>query len=170
METFVILDDDSIEITINSPLVTAEIQGKVTIAADIVIDKLAAKTPLSESSTYLVVQRFASEAILKFEVVSATGTTTVKLAHNNTTNDDAFAVGVALNDASIGQKVDVLIMGVISDPSFSVFPLNSTLFLDVDGGITDVKPTLPLAKSNTILGRSFGSGDVFINVQRPSFL
>lgn len=170
METFAILDEDSIEITLQSPLITAEVQGKITVTADIVIDKLATKTPLSESSTYLIVQRFASEPILKFEIVSATGTTTVKLAHNNTTADDAFVVGMALNDANTGEKVDVLIMGVVSDPSFAVFGLNATLFLDVDGGITDIKPVLPAATSTTILGRSFGSGDVFVNVQRPTFL
>lgn len=160
----------SVQIDEENSLLIASIQGKSVIQGDIVIDRAAPKTPLSESSTYLVLTRTVTEQIYKLEIVCATGATTVKLAHNNTNANDAFAVGMALNDAAIGEKVDILIMGVVKDTALAVYPLNATIFLDTNGGTTDVKPTLPLAKSNTIIGRSLGNGEVFVNVQRPSFL
>jgi hypothetical protein len=103
-------------------------------------------------------------------VVASTGTTTAKLAHNNTTADDAFAIGVAMHDAAVGQLLDILVLGVIQDPAFAVYPLNSTIFLDSDGGTTDVKPMQPSASSTTIIGRSYGNGEVFVNVERPVFI
>lgn len=180
MTEFKIADEDSLVVTLGMSDISIEIpmarslellvQGPFSLEIELAIDKLLAKTPLSESSTYLVINRITVEPVLKTEIVAATGATTVKLAHNNTTSDDAFAIGMALNDADTGEKVDILIMGVINDPIFTAFPLNSTVFLDTDGGTTDVRPIRPSATSSTIIGRSFGNGEVFVNVQRPVFL
>jgi hypothetical protein len=124
----------------------------------------------ADSSTYLIINRIASENILKTEVLSYTPIGQMKLANNNTTADDAFVVGVAMNNALAGQSVDVLLMGIINDPIFNVFPLNATIYLDINGGSTDIKPTLPGASSWTIVGRSYGNGEVFVNPSRPVFL
>ena len=124
----------------------------------------------ADSSTYLVIQRIAAEDIVRTDVLSYNAIGEVKLANNNTTPDDAFVVGMALNDASTGHLVDVLIMGVINDPAFNVFPLNSTIFLDTAGATTDVKPNTPSASSTTVVGRSYGNGEVFINPLRPVFI
>ena len=128
------------------------------------------KASRAEASTYLILQRIVTEQVYRTEVVASTGTTTAKLAHNNTTPDDAFAIGVAMHDAAPGQLLDILVLGVIQDPAFAVYPLNATIFLDSDGGTTDTKPTQPLASSTTIIGRSYGNGEVFVNVERPVFI
>lgn len=168
METFVILDDDSIELTLHSPLISAEIQGTVLITADIVIDKLAAKTPLSESSTYLIVQKTAEEAILEFDLVYVTNTGGVKVATNNGVADEAFVLGMALQDKAIGEKVDVTVLGVVKDPMFSALALNKSVYLDVSGGLTDDVPTIAGgALFSTPIGRALGSGEVLINIGRP---
>lgn len=116
----------------------------------------------ADNSTYLVIRRTVVENVLRTEIVCPTGVTTVKLAHNNTDANDAFAVGMALEDALAGEQVNILIMGIINDPIFQAFPLNSTVFLDTDGATTDVKPLAPSASSSTIIGRSLGNGEVFI--------
>ncbi len=124
----------------------------------------------SDSSTYLIIQRIAAEDILRTDVLSYNALGQVKLANNNTTPDDAYVVGMALNDAPMGHLVDVLIMGIIQDPIFNAFPLNATIFLDVHGGSTDIKPLRPTATSYTVVGRSYGNGEVFINPLRPVFI
>ena len=173
MVQYEINDEDSITLTLTSSKLTASINGTMTIVANVMLDRLSTKTPLSESSTYLVVSRKAAEQIYKTDIVSAitvSGETRVKLGANNLTANDAFALGMSLTDAAAGQMVDVLIMGVVKDDVFNAFPLNSTVYLDTDGGTTDIAPSLPLATSRTIIGRSLGSGEILVNVQRPLFL
>jgi hypothetical protein len=63
--------------------------------------------------------------------------------------------------------VDVLILGIITDPIFSVFPVNSTLFLDDLGGITDVTPTQPTKTHLTVIGKSLGGNDILVSVSPP---
>jgi len=82
----------------------------------------------ADSSTYLIIQRVAAEPIVRTDVLAYNNIGQVKLANNNTTPDDAFVVGMALNSVNTGEIVDVLIMGIINDPAFNVFPLNSTIF------------------------------------------
>jgi hypothetical protein len=124
----------------------------------------------ADNSTYLVIQRIASESIIRTDVVAYNNMGEIKLANNNTTVDDAFVVGMALNNGNIGDLIDVLVMGIINDPIFNVFPLNSTIFLDTIGATTDVKPVPPSASSTTVVGRSYGNGEVFINPLRPVFI
>jgi len=124
----------------------------------------------ADSSTYLIIQRVAAEPIVRTDVLAYNNIGQVKLANNNTTPDDAFVVGMALNSVNTGEIVDVLIMGIINDPAFNVFPLNSTIFLDTSGATTDTKPTSPAASSTTVVGRSYGNGEVFINPLRPVFI
>ena len=124
----------------------------------------------ADSSTYLIVQRIAAENIVRTDVLSWNSVGQVKLASNNTTPDDAYVVGMALNDALTGALVDVLVMGIINDPVFNTFPLNATIFLDTAGATTDIKPERPTATSTTVVGRSYGNGEVFINPLRPTFI
>jgi hypothetical protein len=168
METFVIVDDDSIEITLSWSLITAEIQGKSLIVADIVIDNLAVKTPLSESSTYLIVQKIAEEPIVEFDLVYVTATGGVKVSDNNLGSNEAFVLGMALADTAIGIKVDVLILGVISDPIFAALALNTPIYLDTGGALTDDIPKkINGANYATPIGRALGSGSVLISVSPP---
>lgn len=168
METFVIVDDDSIEITLSWSIITAEIQGTSLITGDIVIDHTATKTPLSESSTYLVVQKIAEEPIVEFDLLYVTATGGVKISSNNTTLDEAFVLGMALQDKALGEKVDVLILGVVNDPIFSALALNKQLYLDINGALTDDVPTvLGGALYATPIGRALGSGSVLVNIGRP---
>jgi hypothetical protein len=168
METFVIIDEDSIEITLYHSILEVEVQGKTLIVGDIVVDKLAAKTPLSESSTYLIVQKVAEEAIVEFDLVYVTPTGGVMVATNNLGSNEAFVLGLAIADTLLGDKVDVLILGVVSDPIFSALALNTPIYLDVGGAITDDIPKkVNGANFATPVGRALGSGSILINVLSP---
>lgn len=80
--------------------------------------------------------------------------------------ENALSVGVTLNTATAGNKVEVLSFGILEDPFFN-FPVNDVLFLAVGGAITNVAPTSGI---RTIIGKSLGVGSIFISVQEPVIL
>lgn len=168
METYTVIDTDSIEIVLSSAPIVAEMQGKTVIKADIVIDKLAVKSPLSESSTYLVTNKIAEENIFEFDLVYISTSGKVKVATNDGNINESFVLGMALRDTIIGDNVDVLIFGIIKDSMFNAFALNRSIYLDVSGGLTDEVPLYGSgALYSTPIGRSLGNGEVLINIGRP---
>lgn len=118
----------------------------------------------------LQIDKIASENILSGDCVMAVSNTDVALANNNLTGADALVLGIAANDALVGQTVSVIIMGSFSDPSYLVFAINKLLFLDAFGAITDVKPTLPSANFSTVIGKSLGSSTIFVQIGTPTQL
>lgn len=123
--------------------------------------------PATGKSATLVVDRIATGSILRGELVRPTTPGHVGVADPALSIDEASVLGIALGDALDTETVEVLILGVISDPIFSVFAVNSILFLDDSGGVTDIKPTKPLKNYLTIVGRALGSNEIFINVSQP---
>ena len=118
----------------------------------------------------LVIDRIASGTILRGDLVRASTLNHVTIADSASTVEDAYVLGAALNDADDGEDVEVLILGIISDPIFSVFAVNSTLFLDESGGVTDVRPTKPTKNYSTIIGKSLGGNELLVNIFPPTQL
>jgi hypothetical protein len=123
-------------------------------------------TAVGKSSS-LVLDRIASGPILRGDVVRANSSNHVSVADPTTNLDSSYGLGVALNDADNLESVEVLVLGIISDPIFSVFSVNETLFLDESGGITNVKPTQPSRNFLLIIGKSLGGNEVFVNLGTP---
>jgi len=118
----------------------------------------------AESATQLKISRIAQEAIFENELVKAFSATHVELASGDATKQDAVVLGIAGNDAAIGQSVDIILLGVASDAAFAAFTVNDLLFLDVDGGITNVKRT---SGYHVIIGKSLGGNDILCNPESP---
>lgn len=116
------------------------------------------------SAVALKITRTAGEDILTGDALVAINNTTVGLATNDSTAQDATVLGFADHAALTGEQITITLMGVISDTSFSVFTVNSLLFLDVAGAITDVRPTTGYL---TTIGHSLGSNDIFVSIQKP---
>lgn len=132
-----------------------------------VIDTSLLPASLNAKAASLVVDRIASEDILRGDFVCATTINHVGLAAQDTTIDKALVMGAALNDANSGENVEVLLIGVLSDALFSGFSVNDLLFLDTDGAITNTKPT---NKYLTIVGRALGNNEILIFIQQPTVL
>ena len=126
-------------------------------------------TPGSVSGTAafagaLKVTRVASVAISLGDAVYAISSTHVALADASNTVAEAMVFGFALNSASPGADVDVLILGVLGDPIFSIFSVNSPLFLDEVGGVTDLKRTTGY---HVVIGKALGGNQIFVSIKDP---
>lgn len=117
------------------------------------------------SSLQLV--RTASNTIAAGDVVRAVSNTHVTPANYDTTLQDATVLGVATSNASAGQSVTVVVLGVITYPIFNIFPVNAILFLEEDGAITD---TRPLSGYLTQVGKSLGGGSIMVTIGTPTVL
>ena len=112
----------------------------------------------------LKVTRVANATIVKGDALYAVSSTHVDLASANTSLGEATVFGFALNNADPSEDVEVLILGVLEDAVFSVFTLNSPLFLDVTGGITDTKRT---SGYHVVVGKALGANQIFITIRDP---
>lgn len=109
--------------------------------------------------------KIASEAITIGDVVYAVDDTHVGLAQFNSTQAKATVHGVAISNAAIGENVLVVLMGRIVNSIYNIFPVNKILYVDIDGGITDVRQTNGYL---TPIGRSLGGGAIMVQVGYPS--
>ena len=116
----------------------------------------------------LSVTRLADENIFRGDFVYASSTTGVSLATNNATNDELLVLGIANADALTGESVEVILKGVFSDPLFAPFAPQQTLFLDIDGAATNVKP--PSGEPQVILGKTLGNSEFLVEIENPTFL
>jgi hypothetical protein len=112
----------------------------------------------------LKVTRVASVSISLGDAVYAISSTHVALADASNTIDEAMVFGFALNNAAPGADVDVLILGVLEDPIFSIFIVNAPLFLDEVGGVTDVKRT---SGYHVVIGKALGGNQIFVSIKDP---
>ena len=119
------------------------------------------------SATKLKITRIAQEAITVSEVVKAFSSTQCALATGDTIKADAMVLGIADNSAAIGEDVDIILLGVVTDAIFSVFTLNDPLFLDEDGGITNVKRT---SGFHVAVGKSLGGNDILFQSSLPTVI
>lgn len=119
---------------------------------------------LAAFANALKVTRIANVDLTKGDVVYAISTTHVDLATGDDTASKATVFGFVLTNALAGANVDILILGVLEDPIFSVFTLNDPLFLDVAGGVTDTKR---ISGYHVVVGKSLGGNQIFVNIRDP---
>jgi hypothetical protein len=114
----------------------------------------------------LTTTRIATTAISALRILKFDSGTHVSYATNDSTYGDSFAIGIALNSAIIGGTVEILLFGALNDPFFS-YPVNENLYLDSNGGITNIAPSLPSASFLVKIGSSMGAGSIFIKMEQP---
>lgn len=118
----------------------------------------------AEQAQRLIVKRIASVDIVIGDALYATSNTHVGLAEADTTINKAMVFGFAVSNALAGSEVEILIFGILDDSVFSIFNINDPLFLDVSGGITDIKRT---SGYHVVVGKSFGGSQIFVNIKDP---
>jgi hypothetical protein len=123
-------------------------------------------TGFVSQAEWLVIQKTAGETISALTLVRFQDANTVILATSNTTYAEAKVTGIALNAATIGGTVRVLIMGIIED-SFFTYPANTLLFLGINGTITSIPPT---SGYSTIIGEAPALGVVTLSIREPTIL
>lgn len=121
-----------------------------------------AESALSAAS--LKITRIASVPILKGDALKADSSTHVSLADASLTATDATVIGFADDDTPMGANVTITIMGVLSDPIFSVFSVNDQLYLDETGAITNIRR---LTGFHVVVGYSLGSSEIFVRTAAP---
>lgn len=129
------------------------------------LDKQQESTTIIDSATKLKIQRTALVNIGAGEVLKAHSATVATLATADNTQQDAQVLGIAESTVLAGATVDIILLGVVTDAAFSIFSINSPLFLDVDGGITDVKRT---SGYHVVIGKSLGNNDILFQPSNPT--
>jgi len=117
-------------------------------------------TPVIDAAKRLEDSRVCSEDISALKLVIAISDTNIILA-NKTDYINSKVLGISLQAGVTGSTIDVLLFGKIEDPFFS-FPLNEPLFLDLNGTITNVPPTIDFSVN---IGHSLGVGAIFIDIK-----
>jgi len=118
----------------------------------------------AEGAVKLELKLIATSGISKLDIVTLDSNTHCSkstFASANTAN----AIGIALNAATAGNTVNVLLFGVLEDPSLT-FSLNDLLFLKSDSTITDIG-TSTLGEFLVEVGKSLGAGSMFVNIKTP---
>lgn len=75
-------------------------------------------------------------------------------------------VGMSVTAALAGASFEVLLFGRVED-SFFNYPVNTSLYLDINGNITDIAPTTGYS---VLIGKGLGTGAIFIDIERPIIL
>ena len=124
-----------------------------------------------ESVEKLAITRTSDGPISALKVVRLTSATTVDLGDSTIGYTEALVVGVALDTAvGAGSEIEILTYGVLED-AFFTFPVNDLLFLSSSGTITNVAPSLGGGDTHrVIVGKSLGTGAIFISVEEPIIL
>lgn len=165
---FVFINDDNqktegFAYEVSEYVTTATPDSPVVTGPDGTLDQ--SLIPSAAAATKLKITRIANEDILAGEVVRAQSGTHVSLATGDDTFQSAQVLGIAENSALTGETVDIILLGVITNAAYSIFAINSPLFLDVDGGITDTKRTDGF---HVIIGKALGSNDILIQPSNPT--
>ena len=156
-ESFIVSDFVTIAAP-NSPVMTT--------SSGTIHPSLLPAVAVGKAST-VVITRKASEPILRGELVRGSSPNHVELADPTSDSESASVLGMALNAAAIEDDVEILILGVITDSIFNIFGTNVPIFLDDDGGVTDIRPSSPSKNFLVDIGKSLGGGDILILIQKP---
>ena len=113
----------------------------------------------------LSVTKTYSETISALQLVSATSSTEVGVA-DITALTEATVLGISTVAGVALSEERIIILGVVEDASFT-FPVNTPLFLGVNGTITST-PTTTIGQFVTQIGYSLGSGAIFISISEPA--
>jgi hypothetical protein len=119
------------------------------------------------SATVLIMEKISDVAINAGQVVRLTSETNCALASYDS-YVNALAEGIALNSVGIGEVVRIQVFGLL----VNTFPytLNEQLFLGANGAITNIVPVSPIAAISLKIGKSEGSGTIFIKIGEPIVL
>jgi hypothetical protein len=108
----------------------------------------------------------AGEIISALRAVRLTTNGEYVYADRTGTYEEATAIGVSLNSGGVGIIIRAQLAGVLEDPFFT-FPLDALLFLDDDGIITDA---VPVVGHRVLIGKSLGSGKIYVDFKEPIIL
>jgi hypothetical protein len=131
----------------------------------LISSSLLPSTGTVESATKLKITRIAQEVIATGDVVRAFSSTHVVPATADSTKATAMVLGIATNSAAVTESVDIILLGVATETAFSIFALNDPLFLDTNGGITNIKRT---AGYHVDIGKSLGGNDILFQPSTPT--
>jgi hypothetical protein len=118
----------------------------------------------SDEAKILADTYLAGQTISALRVVRASSNTEVVYATNNSTFENAQAIGIALNSGLFGSDIKVQFFGAVFD-SFFNFPINAPIFLGTNGNISS-SPGTP-GQYNMRIGKSLGPGGIFIDLEEP---
>lgn len=118
-----------------------------------------AAASLIETKTY-------NETISALKLVSGVNDTNVEVADPAGTFENATVMGIATLAGLTSDKRPISLFGKVEDLSFN-YPVNTPLYLGLNGNITDVPPSLPTFTYSVNVGYSLGTGAVFINIREP---
>lgn len=121
-------------------------------------------------SASLVILRKASENMLRGDIVRASTANHVAIADPTTDRQSAAALGMVLGDAAMETDVEVLLIGTILDPIFSIFSSDDILFLDEQGSVTNVRPSKPTKNYLTVVGKALGGNEILVQIETPKTL
>lgn len=124
-----------------------------------------------ESVEKLAIERLSDQGISALKVVRLTSDTTVDIADSSLTYVDSITAGIATSTTTgAGQTIFVQTYGVLED-AFFVFPLNDLLYLGANGIVTNVVPSTGSGDTHrVVIGKSLGTGAIFINIEEPIIL
>ena len=111
-----------------------------------------------------VEQGFANGDVSAVKAVYDTGSG-LSLANNNVDFQQAYVIGISRTSATDGNDLQYKIIGKFQDSSLS-FAIGSQIYLDVNGGLTDVAPTTGF---RVAIGVAINSG-IQINIEEPIIL
>jgi hypothetical protein len=85
---------------------------------------------------------------------------------SNGTVAEGLVIGLALNAAVTNDPVDVILLGVLEDLSWS-WSANELLFLSTSGSITSIAPSLPTDTYSVVLGKALTSTKIMVSIDSP---
>lgn len=119
----------------------------------------------SLSARTLKISLIADENVSALKLIYQSSPTNGGLG-NSQINAKKDVVGISVSAAVTGNLFEVLLFGRVEDAFFN-YPVNTSLYLDIDGNITDISPTTGYS---VLIGKGLGTGAIFIDIERPIIL
>lgn len=180
MTSFTINDQESVTIQLDSsnsviklessPSIDAIISGTSLVGIDVFLDRVVSGsgtgTGFVSQAQWLVVDKIAGENIDSFKMIRFANIDTVVYARANGTREESRPFGITITSSLAGNKVKVLVMGIIENPIFT-YPSGTLLFLSTNGSITDVVPTLPSSNYSLVVGEALAVGVISLSIRTP---
>jgi len=123
-------------------------------------------SPPTNEAKRLTDSKIADSNMSALTMVVATSDTNIDKATNDLLFPNANVLGIILSSVTIGNPVEVLFFGKLDD-AFFTFPVNDSLFLGINGTITNIPPVAPAATFSTDIGYSLGTGSIFLKIEKP---
>lgn len=176
MTVYTIRDEDNIDIVLGGSNISAQlntspivinIDGNKRLSLDIDLNPKTVSIPSDEalSAKTLKIDALAGEIISATKLVYMVSDGICGLADRSVV-DKKDAIGIALNSSVVNGKVSILLFGRFTDTFFN-YPVNTSLYLDINGNITDIAPTTGYS---VLIGKGLGTGAIFIDIERPIIL